>query len=350
MLSLYLKKITLLFPLLLFTSLFSNDNSKCTNMFDQGYEVPQNRMLHGYNYPARIDTKEWDVFIAGSYIYWETRERGLELGVPISTPNDILNVDFEYKSGFKVKFGFSAGRDNWTVNFEYLRFHPNIKTSFNRPNNASNILSYWRPDRVNPTATSISSDLKIDLDFIDFEIGRSNYVGKSLIFKPFAGLRGGWLDQTYKVTLNTISLEIPTVASSDSWLIGPRIGIDTNWFISKVFKIFGNFASSLVYQNFDKIRLEESNSTNPSALVRNFKNKQYFLTPMADVLLGIGWGSYFANNNANFDLTLGYEIKYIWNQNTMATLVSIIDNLVRTPEKPDNLMFHGLTAALRFDF
>ena len=129
-------------------------------------------------------------------------------------------------------------------------------------------------------------------------------------------------------------------------MIGPRSGVDTDWMIGCDFRIFGNVAGSLVYQNFNN-----SNKTiisNPLDDTRDSSNKVSYITPNVEFALGLGYGSYFFNNEWYFDLTVGYDFNYFWNQNMMRHCIDSSFNLVDGDS--GNLYLHGLTVTARVDF
>ncbi|MBN2479764.1 MAG: hypothetical protein JXA94_06010 [Parachlamydiales bacterium] len=360
------KKIFFILALTAGVSSFANvskNNNRCAESgFSQGYETSKAQMRNGYNTPARINVEgSWDFFVTGSFIYFQPQERGLELGTVRSgnqeklntTPGELINAKLEYKSGFKVALGYNFDHDDWTGLIKYMWFHPTINTK--KTDVANEIfISEWRPSRLNPASPIISTNSKweLDLDILDFELGRYNYTGRYLIFMPYSGLRGGWIDQKYVSIVTTrTNIDFPTTSKSDSWIIGPRVGIDTKWLLGSGFRFFGDISTSLFYQRYSKVKFIQSSNTNPSIPSINIKDKNNFINPNLDLTLGFGFGSYFNENNWNFDLLVGYEFHMFWNQNIMNQLKARTD-LTNDAEaiKPANLMLHGLIASISFDF
>ena len=68
---------------------------------------------------------------------------------------------------------------------------------------------------------------------------------------------------------------------------------------------------------------------------------------MADMSIGLGWGSYFACQDYHFDLLAPYDFNVMWGQNMMRQLVSSYSYTVGAP---GDLQIQGLTVTARFDF
>jgi hypothetical protein len=64
--------------------------------------------------------------------------------------------------------------------------------------------------------------------------------------------------------------------------------------------------------------------------------------------LGLGYGSYFWNNEWYFDLAVGYDFHYMWNQNMMRHLND--EGMDHLDTDAGNLMMHGLTVSVRLDY
>ena len=207
----------------------------------------------------------------------------------------------------------------------------------------------------------LKTNWKLRVNLGDLELSRKYFVGKELIFRPHFGLRGGSLNQLYSATeIGRVSpysgddITIITNLKSDSWLIGPRAGLDTSWRLGCGFRMFGDVAASLFYQKFDvksiQVKLVQSGVTDDSIL--NLKNDVRYINPNFELGLGFGWGTGFCDDSWHFDLTAGYEFHQFWNQNMMRHLNDTFENLDTTYVDADagDLMFHGLTITARLDF
>lgn len=322
-----------------------------------------------YNAPARIDPAcGWDAWLSGTFLYWQAKEKGLDLGkyqyVDETTPPLVKHVmdiemEFDYHPAFKLGVGMSFCRDDWTVYLEYTRFNAtdcktkDITQFFS--DSSEFITSIWFQDTTNGDHLSyIKGKWTLDYNLFDLVLGRPYYLGKKLIFKPFYGLRGGWIDQHYKLDGVFYSarnfLDGYSRNDQDTWLVGPRAGLNTDWLVSCDFRIFGNVAGSLTYQNFEVtnkfIIPSQPNFTSAQIVLKTDEFSQ--ITPNVEFSLGLGYGSYFCNNQWYFDLTIGYDFNYFWNQNWMRHVED--SHIYLADGDAGNLMLHGLNVTARVDF
>ncbi|HEU64834.1 MAG: hypothetical protein KR126chlam4_00503 [Candidatus Anoxychlamydiales bacterium] len=304
--------------------------------------IPKPPETSAYNQSARVNVcGAKDAFVTGSFIYWEALEQGHYLVLlrnDSSTPTrqQAVNIDYEFDPGFKVGIGYNFKYDDWTTYVEYTRYHSRNSFSKTRPSWATTQVYFWLSS--NDLANEYRSNLKIELDILDLELSRSEYRGQKLIFSPFWGLKGGFIDQSFTFTAVFTSSNLSNTVKSDSYLIGPRIGFYTKWLFGKGFSLNGKAAASLNYQKFH----------NMSASFQNMKiDNDYVVSPIVELLLGFNWGSYFDKNHWHFDIFAGYEVQVLWNQNMIVKerILSANANI-----DSEQLTLHGLNVGARFDF
>jgi len=310
-------------------------------------------MVEGYNAPARIDvTSEGDFFITASFIYWQPRQEGMELSYIDHASQDrnksLIKMDFDYAPGFKVGFGKNCFFDNFNIYVEYTRLHSKT-SSHHSVDTISFVESSWIDTEIAFTSINkISGSWRSDIDIVDLELSRSYYVGKNLTFKPYAGGRAFWLDQQYDLKfIDTDLIENSSNNKSDSWAIGTRAGIDTNWLFGSFFKLFGNAAGNIFYQHI-KSEIYHVYYT-PSTSILSVKNKIKYVLPNVEASLGLGFYSYLFNKKTHLDLSASYEFHYFWNQNFMGDLANT-SNTANPHSDSGNLMFHGLSIEVKLDF
>ena len=335
-----------------------------------------------YNAPARIDTAcGWDAWFSATFLYWQAREKGCEIGYhtissletanPIITYENPVNLKYNYHPSFKIGLGCSSEGDDWTFLVEYTRFYSKDKQSLNILSTVTDH-NFLNTNWINPSLLSaaaaiiengqyyyLSGKWKIRSNIIDLKFGRPFYLGRQLTFNPHYGLRGGTIDQKYRlnakytdITDTTSSILLISSNTLDSWLIGPRAGIDTNWMLGSKFRVYGNFASSLFYQKFKtKIHQylqEQDLVTSADVVIDKSSRAMSCITPNLEFELGLGYGTYFGNNEWFLDIALGYSYNYFWNQNNLRNLSDNMRSL--SDGDASDLMFHGLTLTVRLDF
>ena len=343
-----------------------------------------------YNAPVEIDIKcGCDFFLTGSFVYFQAKEENLEYINTFlitylnesgsgSSGNDIeINsgkMCFDYEPAFRVGLGMTFGCDDWAFYAEYFRYHADVGTgSFFQvnSNNSDTELEasfLWVPnnnggsDIVTPevnTEVTANTKWRLEMDLVDFNLSRRYFVGRCLTFQPHFGLRAGWIDQKYTATYVSVGADGPRTvtfdveSSTESWAIGARAGINTDWKFCGCFFLFGNSAFSILYTDYDKITFERTHLREQEGtedLHGTFtipKRELCYLRPQLDIGLGLGWADYFCCNDWYFDLRAGYEFHTFWNQNMFPkTYKSAFDPLATGGD----LYLRGLVITARLDF
>jgi len=349
---------------------YQNNNvcpsEKCD--YGQGHGRDVNKMSCGYNAPARYDVCGcYDIYTTGSFIYWQAFQEAMDyastttnISQTFITGLDLVGVDFKYKPGFKAGLGVSSNYDNWDLYAEYTWLHLTDSRSSIRA--ANTLLMYndwyaWDASMFNepPVAESMSGRWKLNMDLFDFELARKYYVGTKLDFRPFIGMRVALIDQRMtispEVLLNLVNIGIRELrVSSDSWGIGPRLGIDTSWHLGCGFRTIGNTAASLLYTDY-KMKIFQSTinqaaDTNPG---RDASSKRKFLRTNFEAALGFAWGTYFSSNTYHLDFGATYDFNVFFHQNMMRYYVES-GKFNKGQFSPGNLYTHGLTVNVRLDF
>ncbi|NGX32128.1 MAG: hypothetical protein K1060chlam4_00169 [Candidatus Anoxychlamydiales bacterium] len=321
----------------------------------QGYPICENDLPKAYNAAARIDVCGGiDTYITASFIYWESLSDQIDLAlVEIGTGTErtlkILKFDTEYEPGFKVGLGTHLKHDNWDGYIQYTRLHQSESTTFKTGEETQ---TAFRPFWTVSTFANVIGDTKarwrMDLDKIDIELGRSYYVGTNLIFRPLLGLDVHWLDQKYNFDSEVVTTGvINSSIKNDSWALGPRFGLNMNWFFYKGFKLFGNLAIDLMFASNEASGSVTQGVTNYSLQ----KYKKYIVRDVEEGSIGFGWGSYFTNDKWHFDISAAYEIQRYSHTNYMNKYSQAFSSNFATKQiKPGDLFLHGLTLSTRFDF
>jgi len=361
--------------------------------------------IPAYNAPARWETRcPWDVWVDASFIYWQPFQDNMEPAAVMSNAADfsdmllddasalvngkILNLKTKFKPGFKVGIGMNFDHDSWDGAVEYTRFHSTHSTS------GSNSVYYpmlllaqeleqfsGLADDVSPGATllpfSFKESWRLNMDFIDVDMGRWYWVGTALSFRPSVGARGGWINQRLSAqygmfdTADEVTgpplteLAFASISlKTRSWCVGPRMGINTNWMVGgwgcnmncwDGFRFIGNAYADILYTRYKTSSqnqvVNEGVITTDAALGTIaastwHQSKINTIRTHLDLELGLGWGSYFDNNNWHFDLSATYGFQVFFSQNMFRNGASPI--VTRNPV--GDLYIQGLTLTARLDF
>lgn len=332
------------------------------------HQLLQCPTVAAYNAPGRIDIQcGWDIWGDASFIYWQAIQENMEPvvshvpGITTTLGTNSLgftNLDFQYKPGFKVGLGMSFDYDNWETSLEYTRLHGTHHKSAAMSVAAAlagdGYFPLWEdgamsanfalyPSNVN----AFSAKWRLNLDFLDADLGRWYYVGTQLTFRPSVGMRAAWIKQHRSASYTNVldsSFAMYDLEKSNSWAVGPRFCLNMNWMIGDGFRLFGNNSFDLLFTRYIRTMHERNVLANTNALTL-FKRegKMNELRAHLDLELGAGWGTYFNCHKWHFDLSASYGFQVFWNQNMFTYNVSRLVNA-------GNLYVHGLTLTAKVDF
>lgn len=320
-------------------------------------EVKKIQLSCAYNAPARIEVRGcWDVYASASFTYWQPIQDNMELGVVTTTNADgstdgiVENFNANFKPGFKVALGMNFDHDSWDTQVQYTWFRGTTSKSRNLDPTvpAEVLLPLWTVPASSEQFFAGSEKWKVHMDLLDWELGRSYYVGKKLTFRPFFAVRGAWIRQNLDV--NYTAPVFTNLVSEDkvsrSWAVGPRAGLYTDWMFCDGFRLFGNGAGDILFTRYTTLRSVETVGIVPATVTqRNLDT----VRPHLDLELGLGWGSYFDCNNWHIDLSAGYNFQVFFDQNMFRHFDDDIAT-VNSTSPNGNLYLQGLTITARVDF
>ena len=328
-----------------------------------GEMVRDGQMPAGYNQTASfVANGGWDVFFVGDFLYWHLNQDTQDMGTIIDTTSSgvaaIVNGDGQsirfnpsYKPGFQVGMGFNMkGMDNWAVFGEYTWYQNKTSKSVTADSDQVIVAATGLLLDRTVTAGSISGSSRYHYNNGLIAFNRAFYWGKKLTGNFGCGLRGLWVSQHASTTASDLSYvgytkatlipesgNLSTKIEQESWALGPRCKLDTNWLLGYGFRLMGEVAGSVLYTRYteNEFSFIESSYANYSKST----NPVNTLRAITEMSMGLGWGSYFGDNNDfHFDLGAGYDFDVYWNQNLSMT------------GSPGNTYIHGLNVSVRLDF
>jgi hypothetical protein len=363
-----MKRVLFLFLFVFVLKIFADDGNK---IYDQGHAAKKEQMNAGYNNTARIDVRgAFDLFVVGKFIWWQPREEGLELAWDLRTtpptPAEVesygrpFKMEFDFHPGFKAGLGIHFGADDWTLYCEYTRLYTTDRKK--RGIVEEDLLElfiqpFWSVNGLEGRDLFyVNGSWKLHYHMLDGILARPYYTGVKLTLKPFMGVRSGWITQHYnihhKIFYSGTELETKVFTKSSSFLIGPRIGMDSNWLLGGGFKFLGNVAFSIFYQYF-KTRYRET-GFDPADVIQDFlidkRDREKYFNPSLEISLGGGWGSYYGTDSWHVDITAFYDVAVFWNQNMIRRLKDMASDSISYDPNIGNLILHGATVSLRLDF
>lgn len=332
------------------------------------HELLQCPTVAAYNAPARVDTQcSWDIWVDASFIYWQAMQDMMEPAHnrvnPVTTTLgtnsfSFVNMEYQYKPGFKVGLGMSFDFDNWDASVEYTRLHQTIHRSAAMSAAAATAgEGYWPLwlDGIVTTSTALYSNnvnafnahWHLNLDFLDADLGRWYYVGTQLTFRPSIGMRAAWIKQRRDVHYLNVLNSAFSMNGNDKqhcWGVGPRFTLDTNWLIGDGFRLFGNSAFDILFTQYMRsFHCNDNLAGTPSLILLKKGSSVNKLRGHLDMELGAAWGTYFDCHNWHIDLSASYGFQVFWHQNMFNWPIARNTNY-------GNLYVHGLTVTAKLDF
>lgn len=349
-------------------------------------QEPVEPKVCAYNAPAEINIGnqgDYDFFTSLSFIYWQPTQDNMNVAMvdDWSCALDALNggfkgsfveMDFDYKPGFKVGMGMNLQHDHWDGYAEYTRVHGRHSVHSNGSNNGPAFGSVFATRGHSYTLynsqvfQSVNASFRNNLDFVDAEMGRKYYVGTNLLFRSAFGVRGAWILEnlaTHYQTQLTVATPynysqppssvapstVDVYSRSHSWAVGPRVGLTMDWVFGAGVRFFGSGYGDILYTKYNL--KDKSVYTNVHGNTTSFitHDRVGVLRTHLDLEMGFGWGTYFDNNNWHFDLSAGYGMQVFFDQNMFREFQE--HYVVGKNFAPNgNLYIQGLTVSARLDY
>jgi len=315
------------------------------------------------NAPVYPKTCDGDWVVTASASYWNVHQDGMEFAirnmvrVPVINPdppeieelNNLIDDDLEtpnskWEFGFKLGLGYNTTCDGWDLGLVWTHFsprsHTHVEAGVSDNQSLVTLWSAFAPAQGEVSfARDIEADWKVDLNFVDLELGRAYWTSKRLSLRPFIGLRFLNLKQDYDLehkggswsprmapTQDPFTGEVSL--SNDYQGIGLHSGIDSSWNFDCGWALYGNIAANVVYGSFN-VTHKESNrlAISPYSKIEILDAKAHFRASRAivDLALGIQWSALFCECQYGVIARLGWENHLFLHQNQMWRVVVIGD-------------------------
>jgi hypothetical protein len=321
-----------------------------------------------------IKKGRYGVFVSGEWLFWTVHEGGLEYAVtqsPNTNPNILGNLpdghakklSFDWTSGFRVGTGCHFGPDSWDVYASYTRFNP--ESTKHAHSDAIFPLLYYQGPYPISLVTSAHAHSSIQFNAIDLELGREIFLTKRLSLRPHFGVKGALIWQDLHVQYDNI-LTNGAIGQGGARIHGHNhfkgagltAGFDGAWYFGQGINLFANGTAGLLYGLFGMEQSQKALTLQPPPPFLpppppvidgvDLHSSLHQFSPTLQLLIGLGWDYKFCNDAFHIGLGASYEIQYWWRQNQMERFTAAtVPTYVRNSE---DLIFHGLTVSLRFDF
>jgi hypothetical protein len=294
--------------------------------------------------------------ISGDFLYWETRQDGLEFAysgqsgnVPASATlaqGQVYYPGFSYQPGFKVALEADLGHDNWDLAAEYSWLIAKKQTNsvtqdFTTSTLYPTIITPGVTTALSETLTSASGVWGLHYNVVNLELGRNYFISENLTFRPHYGLSGAWFNQTYTVNYGFDSASLTPSAllqesySQKFWGVGFRTGLDSGWHFDENWSIYGDFAAAVLWSSYKVSSSETDNFVSPAVYNYNTQSQTYGVQTVIDLEMGLRWSMVFDENSFGMMLQAGWDQQVWINHNQISS---------------GNLNLQGLVVKARFDF
>jgi major outer membrane protein len=361
-------------------------------------QAPQPPTNSAFNAPAEINVGcqgDIDYYGLASFIYWQPFVD--DLAFAYVDNNSILNtvipgiqgnykeMDFLFRPGFQVGVGMNLQTDDWDVNAMYTRVHGkhSASTDGNIAPDGTMATVYATTgngflldlQNIGGVYSSASAEYRNHLDFVDAEVGRKYYVGKSLIFRSSFGVRGAAILQSLHVQyiyppslpplrdqtgeFGALCSNLNVIQRNHSWGVGPRIGLEMDWMAGYGVRIISSGYADILYTRY---HLQDKTSLTPTAANANLtvlpvgatsnltaKERVSAIRAHFDLELGFGWGAYLKDNKWHIDLSASYGWQAFLDQNMFRKFTERSTPMLYI-NPTGSLFVQGLTATARVDF
>ena len=308
-----------------------------------------------------------DLYITADFIWWKAEQTNLSYayngaagGVDEGTFSNEADATqgwmhqphFKYKPGFKVGMGLLSAHDHWDLFAQYTWLHSSVSNSSTSSSNSilqgTDTYGFF-PLGDAPTYGSASADWKLRFNVLDVELGRNFWISKRLTLRPFIGMKFSWNRETYNISAaNVGSAPVTSTLDIDFKLkqlgVGLRAGIDSAYYFSNHFSLFGDFALTGLWNSIKSSRTNTFQASSATDAFTNL-NVKYHPNPVTAVLemdLGLRFETIFSKGRYMYVLQAGWENQVWFDQGQF-----ISTNAFATP---GNLSLQGLTIKTGFYF
>jgi hypothetical protein len=263
-------------------------------------------------------------FVSFDLLIWAAENRGFsyafELDDSPALSGSVVRLDPSWDPGFRIGLGWNTSYNFWDlfVGYTWYRNHA-AKTR-------SDDIGFidLRPIATTDSETfeKVSASAIMNMNMIDLELGRLIYLTKVVAIRPFAGLKGGSLNQSFKDHFTDPLSDDPTNSETkfsgknNYWGIGPRLGLNGEWHLDWGVSILGKFASALLYGGTHASSLSRYMLASETAFTTDTYYKDEFsqLVPNLQMALGLQWQTCFHCEKMFYKMSLSWESNYWWDQ------------------------------------
>lgn len=309
-------------------------------------------------------------------LYWTAKEDGLTYGseyrgnqetpfgnqTPFQGDVKYKNFDFDWNIGYRVaveyltpteiEFGLTYthfnthakghGESEGSVLTGGVQFYPTFVTSDNF---------------VTVADDAFTANFKINIDMIDFTLGRELNMLQCVSLTPFVGVRGAKINQKYHsrsftsdyALLEESDLEVLKMSNQYEG-VGLRGGFETQWKIGKGLSINALIAFSALWGEHKVTYDDQITAVVAGTLLNDFFQKNHYeaFRGVSDLGLGFSYDYQFGCDSVIM-ISLDWEHHLFFNQNRLEEN-GVQNNLTAAQHDRGDLGISGVTLSVGYQF
>lgn len=303
-------------------------------------------------------------FGGAEFLYWTTEQSDLDYAADKKDPSNIVGpkkihfAEYDWDPGFRAMVGYRLGCDGWDARLRYTYYEPRAEGSAKVNSGENEVLSPILLHPVWSATNGISAKAKCGLkyDVLDFTVSRPFCVSETLIMRPYWGVRGLWLNQSYHVRYvvgpsgfeNTefpVGSIIDASYKGETTGVGLVVGLDSNIHLCGGFSLYGNVGGSILAS---QMRFKHLQVLNGEDVGVNVKEKQDVALASYELGAGINWELSICDCCMLFDL--GYEFTHLFPTSRNRRYVNQAVTGISTGAVTQDTVMHGLRVSGSFWF
>ncbi len=286
-------------------------------------------------YPPQYYNLQCDcgLYASVDFLYWFSSESHLTYA---ATTRRFKNLDVEWDPGVRAGLGFNFACDGWDIFLSWTYFKNTNKES----TTSANLLNPWTS---NPALRfdKVSADWEFHLNLLDLELGRRYWLSPCFNMRPFIFLRGAWTETCFDLDSTVSGILVRDDFNNRFWGGGFGLGVQPAWYFTSCFYLYGDFAFSLLWGDFQMKKKGTLNSFSVET-----RSNMSGIEPIADLGIGLGYDQTYCDCRYRTLFSIGWEHHYWWDYVQRFKRVSNYQFF----QTSHSLGFGGLVVRARLDF
>jgi hypothetical protein len=262
----------------------------------------------------------YKLYIQGRLFMVQANEEGLDYVVTSQTTGEFtdkraIEPRFDWNFGFKVGLGVQSLPKGCVTEANWLHFNNRASRSTTASEGITLLETWYQPTGSQLSLQRADAHLKLWVNRVDLNVGRVFSLARNSSIKALVGLETAWIRQRYKITyLENLSEGQETVLIHNEcnfWGIGPHLGLQTFWGITKYFGLLANLDASFLYGYYTTTYNQSLGSSLQEKILSHFRITRVVL----NTLIGPEFRYYFNKQKLDLRIHLAWEHGIYFDQN-----------------------------------